>query len=67
MNFKLTDEEVRRYQEWLKKHNVNCPIHYTGAMAGKITFSFTQTGLGCFSKVSCVCGEECLLTNLDEF
>lgn len=67
MKFELTDEELKKYQDWLKEHNKTCPIHYEGAIGGKITFSFTQTGIGCFTKVSCACGEELLLSNIDEF
>lgn len=67
MKFELTDEELKKYQDWLKEHNKTCPIHYEGAIGGKITFSFTQTGIGCFAKVNCACGEELLLSNVDEF
>lgn len=67
MNFKLTDDEVRKYHDWLKEHNKKCPIRYEGAIGGKITFSFTQTGIGCFAKVGCACGEELLLSNVEEF
>ena len=66
-SFELTNDEIIKYHKWLIEHNINCPIQYTGAIGGKITFSFTPTGIGCFAKVSCACGEELLLSNVEEF
>ena len=67
MKFELTQEEVDKYEDWIEKHNKSCPIHYTGAIGGKITFKFTATSLGMLSSVSCACGEELLLTNTEDF
>lgn len=67
MNFKLTDDEVIKYQDWLKEHNKKCPISYEGAIGGKITFQFTTTGIGLIIKVICSCGEELDLTDIDSW
>lgn len=67
MEFKLTDDEVMKYQDWILEHNKECPIHYEGAIGGKITFTFTPTGIGTMASVSCACGEKILLSNPEEF
>jgi len=58
--FNLNKEQLSKYTEWIKEHNKTCK--YTdpmkqGAIGGRITFSFTPTGLGTLVQVKCMCGE----------
>ena len=49
MNFCLTTEEYKKFQEWKSQKD---PKVYTGAIGGRFTFHFTPTSLGCIVKVS---------------
>ena len=65
MKFELTEEEEQKYRTWIKEHNEDCQIKYSGAIGGKITFQFTPTSLGVITKVICGCGEELILTDFE--
>lgn len=65
MEFCLTEEEENKYRVWIKEHNETCPIKYSGAIGGKITFQFTPTSLGLITKVICGCGKELNLTDFE--
>ena len=64
MKFALSETEVQKKNDWLKKHNKTCPnaehknpeYKNQGTIGGRLTYSFTPTSLGTFSKVRCVCG-----------
>jgi len=66
MNFQLDNKQLKDYIEWDKKHQCkfknNC-----GAIGGRLTFTFTPTGLGVIIKVKCACGEELDLSNYEEW
>ena len=64
MEFTLNKKETKKYNNWCKKHKKICPIKGPGgAIGGKITFSFTPTGLGPIIEVKCACGKKKNLTD----
>jgi len=66
MKFQLDNEQFKNYIEWDKKHQ--CKLkNNIGAIGGRLTFSFTPTGLGVIIKVKCACGEELDLSNYEEW
>jgi len=66
MEFKLTGQELVNFHEWNDQHKLNCEMNNTiGAIGGRLTFSFTPTGLGTAIKVQCVCGDEKDCTDID--
>lgn len=67
MEFRLSDQDKTNYRKWLKDHNETCPIQYEGAIGGKISFHFTPTGLGPVIKITCDCGEELDLTDVESW
>ena len=67
MEFSLSKEEEIKYLKWLKKHNKKCPNVYVGAIGGRITFSFTPTGLGPITTIKCECGEKLDLTEIENW
>ena len=58
MEFRLTREQIQKFQSWSKKFK----SEYTGTIGGGFTFSFTPTGLGMVVKVKHFRGEELDLT-----
>ena len=67
MIFELNENEIKKFHKWKIKHNKNCSIKNAGAIGGKFTFSFTPTGLGCITKITCGCGKEIVVTNFNEW
>ncbi len=63
MEFKLTDEQQNKINEWAYNHE--CPITAEGACGGKITYQFTPTSLGMVEKGVCACGAECSVTDYE--
>ena len=63
--FDLTPEQIKTIDAWAYDHD--CPITYEGASGGKITYQFTPTSLGTVEKAVCTCGEECDVTEYDEW
>ena len=47
-----------KYSDHQKAYKHECPQVDTGAIGGRITFSFTPTALGEVTKATCVCGWE---------
>ena len=65
-NFSYDEEELKKYNKWMKKHNKKCPLYGNdGAIGGRITYSFTPTSLGLIKKIECGCGEKLDLTDYD--
>lgn len=59
MEFTLNEKETKKYNKWYKKHKKVCSKKGpAGAIGGKLTFSFTPTGLGPIIEVKCACGEK---------
>jgi len=56
--FVVPDKDIDKYAAWWKEHKEVCTVKEVGAIGGRFTFSFTQTGLGCISVVKCACGEK---------
>ena len=70
MKFELIGEELKIYNKWLHEHNKVCPIKNGGtqaAIGGRLTFSFTPTGLGPAVSVKCACGEKHNCTDYDSW
>ena len=62
--FQLSEDEVRRFSIWLKRHNKTCKFaKKRGTIDGRLTYCFTLTSLGLVTKVKCACGEEGDLTD----
>lgn len=64
--FTVDGEELDLLQEWLKKHNEECPYaspKRQGAIGGRLTYMFTPTSIGTIATVKCACGEEIDLDN----
>ena len=65
--FTIDDEAEKKYLKWLEEHKKVCKVTDVGAIGGKYTYSFTQTGLGCIHILKCVCGEKANFTEYDEW
>jgi hypothetical protein len=62
MRFTLDDKQLEKFVNWDAAHRLKCPYSPTsggdcGAIGGRLTFSFTPTGIGVVTKVDCTCGE----------
>ena len=69
MSFVLDEGQAERYNAWNIEHKKVCKYtnNGSGAIGGRLTFSFTPTGLGDVVEVSCACGEKINLTNYDDW
>lgn len=75
--FSLDEDQGKKLDEWIAKHNETCPHHYkpevhgmhnpAGACGGTLTFKFTPTTLGMVTKVKCACNEEVDLSDYDSW
>ena len=66
--FDLDEEDSKKFTEWDGKHKKGCDCyHNPGAIGGRLTFSFTPTGLGCITVIKCACGEKLDLTDYDSW
>ena len=63
--FILDDKIVKRIVKWLLNHE--CTIDDEGAIGGKITYTFTPTGLGDIVKCKCACGKEIDVTEYEKW
>ena len=62
MTFEITDNQHKQYMDWITRHKCDA---YAGACGGKISWTFTRTGLGLCVVVKCICGEEINITDTD--
>lgn len=66
--FDLSETEEATFLKWADEHDKTCkfadPLS-CGAIGGRLTFSFTPTGLGPIITVKCACGEEKDVSNYD--
>jgi arsenate reductase-like glutaredoxin family protein len=56
--------------EWCDEHDKTCPYadpDNTGAIGGRLTYSFTSTSLGEVCKVECACGAKVDLTEYGDW
>ena len=58
--FMIYPDESEKINEWLKDHN-----HYSGAVGGNITYSFTPTSIGIIGTVKCSCGKSLCFRELE--
>lgn len=66
IRFNLDINELSKLEQWDNDHK--CELkEYSGAIGGRLTFSFTPTGLGVVTKVKCGCGEEIDLTEYNDW
>lgn len=59
--FELTDKDNEEAKVWLDEHDKTCRFKdrsSQGAAGGRLTYSFTPTGIGLMKKISCACGSE---------
>ena len=66
MEFQIDEKETKKLNDWLKEHNKKCVFKdpaNQGAIGGRLTYSFTPTGLGCVIKITCACGENVDVTD----
>jgi len=68
MEFHIPLDKLPVVNKWLKEHNKTC-VHYKnqGAIGGRLTYTFTPTGLGTIRKVKCACGEEKDVSNYEDW
>ena len=62
MKFELTEEQFKKYAEWY--HHCDA---YAGAIGGRVSITFTPTGLGTCVTANCICGEKLELTEVDDW
>jgi len=63
IKFALTEDQSQKIKEWENNHN--CPIEYSGAIGGKIKYTFIPTSLGNIEKVGCSCGQSIDVTEYE--
>ena len=65
-SFGFTERQYIKFKEWNNIHK--CELkNYSGAIGGRLTYSFTPTGLGLVTKVKCACGEFIDLTGYESW
>lgn len=65
MEFKLNEKEEQNYKEFCKEHR-GC--EFTSTIGGKISITFTPTGLGNIVEVEChACGETKDITDISNW
>jgi len=64
--FTLDKNKLEQIDAWNKNHNCNMKENI-GTIGGRLTYSFTPTGLGEIVTVKCACGEELDLTNSEDW
>ena len=70
MKFELWGKELETFQKWDKEHKKVCKIvnsNTQAAIGGRLTFSFTPTGLGPAVGVECACGAKQDCTDVDSW
>lgn len=65
--FELSDKEEKLISEWNKEHKKTCGLgqNTLAAIGGRLTYSFTPTGIGAIKKVTCMCGGSTMINELD--
>ena len=64
--FVILKHEQKKLDEWMKEHECDL-VNYSGAIGGRLTYSFTPTSVGCITRVTCGCGDEITLTDFNDW
>jgi hypothetical protein len=68
MTFKLYGKELETYRQWYKLHKCEfTKPGSTGAIGGRLTYSFTPTSLGSAVTIKCACGEKINVTDYENW
>ena len=68
IKFKMSRGDSARVSKWNTDHKKDCPyVKKPTAIGGRLTYSFTPTGLGTITVVKCACGEKLDLTDSDHW
>jgi len=71
MKFELYGKELEMFNDWDRKHKKVCKLfndlNCNSTIGGRLTFSFTPTGLGPGISVKCACGAEKDCTDIDNW
>ena len=71
MKFELHGKELEMFNDWDRKHKKVCELlndpDFSPAIGGRLTFSFTPTGLGSGVSAKCACGAEKDCTDIDSW
>jgi hypothetical protein len=68
--FSLGEFERAKLMEWITEHDKTCKYadrNKQGACGGRLTYSFTPTGIGMVVKIECACGGECDVSDYDNW
>jgi len=73
--FDMSPSDTLLINDWLADHNKTCKFYDDGstasnpcgAIGGRLTYSFTPTGLGTVVVVMCACGAKLDLTDVDNW
>ena len=70
LKFEMDEQESERATKYIKEHDKTCKIKNSNvqpAIGGRITYTFTPTGLGMACGVMCDCGWSKECTNVDHW
>ncbi len=67
MKFELDEDELKTLKELVCEHGRLCTVKGSGAIGGRLTYTFTPTNMGYITKVECCCGEVFDLTDYDSW
>lgn len=73
--YQLEGVELQKALAWETEHNKVCPYYDdgtqpaspSGAIGGRLTYSFTPTGIGVAVTIHCACGKEANVTDYDSW
>ena len=66
MKFELDEKQIEKFNQWNKAHRKKCDAD-AGAIGGRLTFTFTPTGMGTITEIKCICGESINLTDFESW
>jgi len=66
IEFKASDKEVGKFNEWLEKHNKKCKLKKKNKPRS-FTYCFTPLGMGTGIAVKCSCGKSIDITNVEDW
>ena len=63
-NFVIDFDQQVKFENWDENHDCEFKKN-SGAIGGRLKYSFTPTSLGVITKITCACGESTDLTYYD--